>query len=104
MLIGRALHRGSGKRPEVLNHGHAHSFDRCVRVSRFPVPLDKGNERKIPMRTSHGLKWEHKAYKLTHIDATQTTITSPPLATFAAVFIKKAGKRKRSERNKKGKI
>ena len=30
MLIGRALHRGSGKRPEVLNHGHAHSFDRCV--------------------------------------------------------------------------
>jgi len=56
------------------------------------------------MRTSRGLKWEHEAYKLSHIDAIQTTITSPTLATFAAVFIKKAGKRKRSERNKKGKI
>ena len=29
-LIDRALHRGIGKRPEVLNHGHAQVFDRCV--------------------------------------------------------------------------
>ena len=27
--IDQALHPGTGRRPEVLNHGHALVFDRC---------------------------------------------------------------------------
>ena len=38
-LIDRALHRGTGKRPEVLNLEHAHSFDRCVTSGRLQSVL-----------------------------------------------------------------
>ena len=44
MLIDRALHRGTGKRPELLNHGHAHSFDRCVARGLDPWRWPNGSQ------------------------------------------------------------